>query len=368
MAAVAELRTAHTADLDPATVRAARGLLDEAFHGEATEADWEHALGGVHALVWDGPVLIGHGSVIQRRLLHQGRALRAGYVEAVAVHPGRQGEGHGAALMGALEQVLRGAYDLGALGSTEEGAGFYAARGWQVLPVHTPIAEGCSCGQDCGASAGKHPRTLHGFKEASRHPDRIWHWWRRWPDANIGIRTGQESRLVVMEVDGRHGGEESLEILEATYDRLPPTLTAQSGSGGRHLYFLHPGQRITNSEQLAGFAGLDVRGDGGYIVAPPSLHRSGQRYAWVDATHPLAALPLWLRELFAPPEQPQRNVTPVKRLGPPGATEAYWLRRALERARPGTRGTSNTATRSGAGSGGSASTSFRSCGTSCAAT
>ena len=132
MAAVAELRTAHTADLDPAAREAARALLDEAFHGDVTEADWEHALGGVHALVWDGPALIGHGSVIQRRLLHQGRALRAGYVEAVAVRPDRQGEGHGAALMSALERVLRGAYDLGALGSSEEGAGFYAARGWQL--------------------------------------------------------------------------------------------------------------------------------------------------------------------------------------------------------------------------------------------
>jgi aminoglycoside 2'-N-acetyltransferase I len=132
MAAVAELRTAHTADLDPAVREAARALLDEAFHGDVTEADWEHALGGVHALVWDGPALIGHGSVIQRRLLHQGRALRAGYVEAVAVRPDRQGEGHGAALMGALERVLRGAYDLGALGSSEEGAGFYAARGWKL--------------------------------------------------------------------------------------------------------------------------------------------------------------------------------------------------------------------------------------------
>jgi aminoglycoside 2'-N-acetyltransferase I len=129
---VAELCTAHTADLDPAVVKAARALLDEAFHGEVTEADWEHALGGIHALVWDGPVLIGHGSVIQRRLLHQGRALRAGYVEAVAVRPGRQRQGHGAALMGALERVLRGAYDLGALGSTEEGAGFYTARGWKL--------------------------------------------------------------------------------------------------------------------------------------------------------------------------------------------------------------------------------------------
>ena len=78
MAAVAELRTAHTADLDPAAREAARTLLDDAFHGEMTDADWEHALGGVHALVWDGPALIGHGSVVQRRLLHRGRALRAG--------------------------------------------------------------------------------------------------------------------------------------------------------------------------------------------------------------------------------------------------------------------------------------------------
>jgi len=130
---VTELRTAHTADLDPAACEAARALLDEAFHGEEVrDSDWEHALGGVHALVWDGPALIGHGSVIQRRLLHQGRALRAGYVEAVAVRPDRQGEGHGAALMGALERVLRGAYDLGALGSTEAGAGFYTARGWKL--------------------------------------------------------------------------------------------------------------------------------------------------------------------------------------------------------------------------------------------
>ena len=132
MAGVAELRTAHTADLDPADLKAARALLDEVFNGEVTEADWEHALGGVHALVWDGPALIGHGSVIQRRLLHRGRALRAGYVEAVAVRADRQGEGHGATVMGALERVLRGAYDLGALGSTDEGAGFYAARGWQL--------------------------------------------------------------------------------------------------------------------------------------------------------------------------------------------------------------------------------------------
>jgi aminoglycoside 2'-N-acetyltransferase I len=132
MACVTELHTAHTAALDPGTLAAARALLEKAFAGEMRDADWEHALGGIHALVWDGPALIGHGSVIQRRLLHGGRALRAGYVEAVAVHPDRQRQGHGAAVMGALERVLRGAYDLGALGSTEEGMGFYAARGWRL--------------------------------------------------------------------------------------------------------------------------------------------------------------------------------------------------------------------------------------------
>src|SRR6202008_367245 len=94
MAVVAELRTAHTADLDPADLKAARALLDEGFDGEGNEADWEHGLGGMHALVWDGPTLIGHGSVIQRRLLHRGRTLRAGYVEAVAVRADRRGQGH----------------------------------------------------------------------------------------------------------------------------------------------------------------------------------------------------------------------------------------------------------------------------------
>lgn len=214
----------------------------------------------------------------------------------------------------------------------------YAARGWAVLPVHTPLAQrGCSCEQDCGSSAGKHPRTRHGLKEASRNPDRIWSWWRRWPEANVGIRTGRESGLVVLDVDVRHGGEASLETLEATYDRLPRTLTAHSGGGGRHLYFQHPGGHIPNSAQLGGLSGLDVRADGGYIVAPPSLHQSGQRYTWEESLHPLEALPGWLCELLTPPGHPARRVSPVTRLAPQGETEQYWLRLALARAQPGTR-------------------------------
>jgi len=92
--------------------------------------DWEHALGGVHALVWEGAELIGHASLIQRRLLHGGRALRAGYREGVGVRADRRGRGHGGAMMARLERVLRGAYDLGALSVTDEARDFYLARGW----------------------------------------------------------------------------------------------------------------------------------------------------------------------------------------------------------------------------------------------
>ena len=124
---MAEVHTAHTADLDAATLTAARALLYDVFD-DMTDHDWEHALGGVHALVWDGAELIGHASVIQRRLVHGGRALRAGYVEGVGVRADRRGRGHGAAMMDALERVVRGAYDLGALGATDAAAAFYAVQ------------------------------------------------------------------------------------------------------------------------------------------------------------------------------------------------------------------------------------------------
>ncbi len=97
-----------------------------------SDHDWEHSLGGVHALVWEGDEVVGHGSVVQRRLLHGGRALRVGYVEGVGVRADRRRRGHGAALMEALERVARGAYELGALGATDQAADFYAARGWEL--------------------------------------------------------------------------------------------------------------------------------------------------------------------------------------------------------------------------------------------
>jgi aminoglycoside 2'-N-acetyltransferase I len=131
MVAMAEIRTAHTADLDTATLTAARALLYDVFD-DMTDQDWEHALGGMHALVWEGAELVGHASVIQRRLLYGGRALRTGYVEGVGVRADHRGQGYGTAMMAALERVVRGAYELGALGATDAAAAFYAARGWML--------------------------------------------------------------------------------------------------------------------------------------------------------------------------------------------------------------------------------------------
>jgi aminoglycoside 2'-N-acetyltransferase I len=132
MTHMTEVRTAHTADLDAVTLEVARALLDAVFEGELTDHDWEHSLGGVHALVWEGAELVGHASLIQRRLLHRGRALRTGYVEGVGVRADRRGRGHGAAMMEALERVVRGGYDLGALAADDEAADFYAGRGWAL--------------------------------------------------------------------------------------------------------------------------------------------------------------------------------------------------------------------------------------------
>lgn len=117
--------------MDAATLKAARALLDDIFEGDMTEHDWEHALGGVHALVWEGAELIGHASVVRRRLLHGGRTLRTGYVEGVGVRADRRGRGYGAAMMHVLERVVRGAYEMGALAAADEAAGFYTARGWR---------------------------------------------------------------------------------------------------------------------------------------------------------------------------------------------------------------------------------------------
>jgi aminoglycoside 2'-N-acetyltransferase I len=126
------VRVAHTADLDAATLTAIRALLVTAFEGDFGDDDWAHSLGGMHATAWEGTELVGHASVVQRCFLHNGAALRTGYVEAVAVHPDRRRSGIGALVMSPVERIIRAAYDLGALASSEMAVPFYQARGWQL--------------------------------------------------------------------------------------------------------------------------------------------------------------------------------------------------------------------------------------------
>ena len=173
----------------------------------------------------------------------------------------------------------------------------YAERGWLVIPLHSPTTRGCSCGKADCPSPAKHPRTAHGLKDASRDPAVIRQWWTRWPDANIGIRTGPESNLLVLDVDGKQG-EESLIELERRDVPLPDSYTVRTGGGGQHIYFLWPeGAEVGNSQSKIA-PGLDVRGQGGYVVAPPSLHASGQRYEINESAILPAPCPEWLISLI----------------------------------------------------------------------
>lgn len=181
----------------------------------------------------------------------------------------------------------------------------YASEGYAVFPLHTPEPDGsCSCHKkDCG-SKGKHPRTARGCLDASRDPEQITKWWARWPSANIGIATGQASACIVLDIDAKNGGGAGLLAL-AEKVSIPPTAEVETG-GGAHLYFSYEQGDVRNSASKLG-EGLDVRGEGGYVVAAPSLHASGRRYRKANALLP-APVPDDLRALMLAPPVPQSNV------------------------------------------------------------
>jgi Bifunctional DNA primase/polymerase, N-terminal/Primase C terminal 1 (PriCT-1) len=165
---------------------------------------------------------------------------------------------------------------------TFDAAERYRARGWSVLPVRP---------------REKRPLVKwEALQTQAPTQDQVAGWFRHWPDANVGIVTGEVSNLIVLDIDPRHGGDHSLEIIERRYGPLQSTIEATSGGGGRHLYFTHPGTLMRNRAGLA--QGIDLRGDGGYIVAPPSIHPTGNPYVWRKGHSPdemsLAPLPHWL--------------------------------------------------------------------------
>lgn len=175
----------------------------------------------------------------------------------------------------------------------------YVRLGWSVIPVEP---------------GGKRPLIrwqVYQYRRADIPEIAVW--FGRWPDANIAIVTGVVSGLVVLDLDPRHGAEASLGQIQREHGPLPDTVEASTGGGGRHLYFAHPGEIIRNRVGL--LPGIDLRGDGGYVVAPPSIHASGKPYRWMrspDVLYPLP-LPSWL--LHKPEET-----------APHGHTLSYWRR------------------------------------------
>ncbi|MBP7571524.1 MAG: bifunctional DNA primase/polymerase, partial [Acidobacteria bacterium] len=170
----------------------------------------------------------------------------------------------------------------------------YAARGWPVFPLHSIRGGYCTCRANAACSRpGKHPRTPHGRSDATADPERVRRFWTCWPDANIGIATGIESGILVVDLDDPHAVDEI---------RLPDSPCSVTGRGGRHVLYRRPegGRYITATRVLGPELAVDSRADGGYIVAPPSVHASGRHYAWdldPDDT-PLADAPAWWLELI----------------------------------------------------------------------
>jgi hypothetical protein len=195
-----------------------------------------------------------------------------------------------------------------------------AARGWAVFPCN-----------------GKRPLTRHGVKDASKDPEQIRAWWTKHPDANIGVATGAASGIVGLDIDLKPGGEESFAKLEAENGALPPTLTVRTGSGGRHLYYKHPGGHVPNSAGQLG-PGLDVRGDGGYLIAAGSVHECGGAYEVIDDREPVNLPPWLLARIVAPKDESGTTSAPAAAasrertdFGPAGGT-AYGLRALDEEA------------------------------------
>ena len=201
----------------------------------------------------------------------------------------------------------------------------YAARGWHVFPCHTPTSRGCSCRKPACPDIGKHPRTKHGLNDATTDARTIRRWWQTWSAANVAIRTGAVSGLVVLDLDATKSGRGELEDLEHTYGPLPETILSLTGHG-QHALFAHPGTHVKNGVETLG-AGLDIRGDGGYIIAPPSLHVSGKHYAWELLHEPeetaLVPMPAWLLALCQ--ETTRREHVDAGAPDPPGPAQRYAL-------------------------------------------
>lgn len=217
-----------------------------------------------------------------------------------------------------------------------------AALGFSVFPIWGITGGVCHCNQPDCASPGKHP-PLKWRDAATTDAAEITRMFRRWPRASsIGVATGAPSGVVVIDLDG-DAGRRQWECLCRGRGGLPTTIEAITGGGGRHVYFKRPERfDVRNSVRKLG-PGVDVRADGGYVLAPPSDHKSGNQYRWVNGRAPgqCAALdvPYWLLRRLAGRRDEERPAIEAR----PGETTRYGavalerIARELQRAAPGTR-------------------------------
>jgi len=195
------------------------------------------------------------------------------------------------------------------LSKTGKAALGYARRGWQVFPVHSLDGPSCTCNKESDCShPGKHPLwheadLANGLLNATVDLSLIRRWWERWPWANVGIRTGTPSGIVVIDVDKKAGGLETWEDLQDIHGRVD-TLTSRTGGGGLHLVFTYQDSRLKSDDNVLG-DGVDVKAEGGYIIAPPSTHASGEEYRWEDKMQP-APLYDWAYEKW-PKHEPSKT-------------------------------------------------------------
>lgn len=211
----------------------------------------------------------------------------------------------------------------------------YASMGFHVLPLHYPIINKtksgqiklfCSChlGSEC-PSVGKHPQWSetfrHGVYDATLDSAQINAWWQEWPKANVGIATGSQSNLFVIDADS------PIIVNDAEQRGLPHTPSVTTGNG-KHAWFKHPGFPVPNKVKIDGF---DFRGDSGLVVAPPSLHYSGKCYEWsVTLETPLAECPSWISQLITKSKD-YTSVAPAKDATQDSAYGIGALKRAIAR-------------------------------------
>jgi hypothetical protein len=187
---------------------------------------------------------------------------------------------------------------------------------WPVIPIHSITNGKCTCQAPNCQNVGKHPRIRNWQEAATTDEETIREWWKKWPYSNIGVLTGERSGMFALDIDVKSNGKDSLDELIEKYGRLPDTVEQITGSRGSHYLFRY----IKGIKNRVGILpGVDIRGEGGYIIVSPSIHYSGNRYEWELLSRPLqvpiADPPTWLTNLIL-----EDNVAPIER-----KSSDYWM-------------------------------------------